>query len=240
MKINKDHEKVLADSCINYSIADSAGLRSVTEEEAFKLMGFRVKGLFIPYSFLDGVEDEFEYGRLRKDFVRKGCAKYLQSACYSLPLYFIKSEKRHILDLSSPLFIVEGEKKLLSHISNTMYEVDYFDAATVALPGCWNFQEKLEDGTRQFKGDWKKIPMLGRDIHIIPDTDYFFNPKVGKAYNTLIQMCLEAGAVVSVHDLRIDDTTRLGLDDFIYRYGQRAYLDKLNEEPIIKLRGFYE
>jgi len=140
--------------------------------------------------------------------------KYLQPANiapspYVLPEVAKIKEKPH-----KPIIITEGEKKTLCLVKNK------FNA--IGLPGVWCFKSKKQELPllkELEEWNWK-----GRTVYICFDSDAVFNPNVIKAE---IELCLNLyarGAKVFVIRLpQPDHLTKLGVDDYITKYGVEAF-----------------
>lgn len=108
--------------------------------------------------------------------------------------YFIQKDLIKILNPKLPLYITEGEKKLLS--LKTLIS----DSPVVAFPGAHNWQIKESGG--KLSKVWDEMPVQGRKIILIPDTDMFLNSMVYLGYRRFIRALIEKGAIVELIDLR--------------------------------------
>lgn len=140
--------------------------------------------------------------------------------------YFIKENIPFIYEHSNPLVITEGEKKLLSFYSHFIHKKEK-PVGVVSASGCFGFFKKDENENLVLSDGFDLIPVLNRMVIVIPDTDYFFNSEVKRAYDKLCGLLVEKGATIDLIDLRTYDDEKLGLDDFIVKYGIDALKTKM-------------
>lgn len=118
-----------------------------------------------------------------------------------------------IKDPSATLWVTEGVKKgdALSSRSN----------AAIALSGVWGWIGKNDQGGSTALASWRDIPLKGREVRIVFDSDAATNPKVQKAESALAQYLESKGAHVAV--LRIppgESGEKVGVDDYLHAEGR--------------------
>lgn len=222
--INQEHaDLLLNESGIISEVLILANVRSCTAETSYKHTGLSKAGIAFPYYDKEG---NFIQLRLRKDHVEEGEGRYHQKKGTGLLPYFIKENIPIIYEPSNPLVITEGEKKLLSFYSHFIHGKEK-PAGVVSASGCFGFFKKDETESLVLSDAFDLIPVLDRMVIVIPDSDYFFNPEVKRAYDKLCGLLVEKGATIDLIDLRTYDDEKLGLDDFIVKYGIDALRTKM-------------
>ncbi len=213
--LSRHRESLLRDSGISAEILEEARVFSGDEATAQSFVGYPQPGILFPYHDLRG---EMIGARIRFDEPMQNSdgkpIRYLQPKGTTLDCYFIPSSIPEIMDTNKTLVVVEGEKKALAVASH----LESDDSVVVAYPGCWNWKEPGEDGG--LGPTWKAIPLQGRTVLWMPDTDFFLNPKVAAAGERFIYHLTRARAKVQLIDLRIGDlAVKVGADDFIVQSG---------------------
>ena len=239
--ITLEHTEILAtESGILPEVLALANVRSCSAEMTFKYTGLSKAGIAFPYY---DQHENFIQLRLRKDCVEEGEGRYHQKKGSRLEPYFIKENISYIYDPSVTLVITEGEKKLLSFYSHFIH-LKETSMAVVSASGCYGFFKRDESGSLVLSDGFDTIPFEKRDVFIIPDSDYFINLEVKRAYDKLCKLLIEKSATVHLIDLRTDDEEKIGLDDFIVKYGENALKAKM-VAPAISLtpetiEGFFK
>ncbi len=169
------------DSNISDEVMNDAGLFSVDAGAAKEIIGVSAQGIAFLYLDLSG--DVIGH-RLRLD-ASMDSKKYLQKEGTSLTAYFVKKSISNILNTSTTLYVTEGEKKLLSFLSCCEYE----NEAIVSFPGCWNWKVKGED---RLGGIWEEIPLKGRKLVLLPDSDFFKTIEVWNGITSFIRLALKS------------------------------------------------
>lgn len=211
-KISDRHLELLKESGIELTTALSAGLYSSTLEEVQALIGVGGSGLTFPYidAHLNVVGHRVKLDKPLYDANGKIRAKYLTSKASDAFIYFPGSELPQIKS-SNSLLIVEGEKKLLKFIQ----ERDTQTLPALALAGCWMYRKKKQN-KNELHPVLEELLQNKAEVAILPDSDYFINPKVGSAYNRLAKILFHRGITVSLIDLRIEGSQeKIGTDDFL-------------------------
>jgi hypothetical protein len=217
-KLTKEHKKyLLEESLISNDLISLGNL----ESNDFKDTYFKNPGIFFQYFNMKGrlIGYRLRHTAKVKDKDGKNL-RYMQKKGAKLKAYFLKSHIPPILDVSIPLYITEGEKKLLSILSQKKMDIE----AGISYPGCWGWTEKSSTEDQGLADPWTEIPYKGREIVLIPDSDFFTNYKVYSAIIPFINHLLTRGARINLVDLRgPDDGEKYGVDDYIKKFG----IDKL-------------
>jgi hypothetical protein len=139
-------------------------------------------------------------------------------------LYVHPSQRHLIGDTSVPVIFVEGIKKALSII--TAARAASVEVLVVGILGVWNW---MADGKPI--PDMFDIPVEGRDVGIVYDSDVFSNPDVSDAARRLAGHLIRRGAVVRLSYLPAQaDGSKTGADDFLASgqpYGELMALMRL-------------
>lgn len=178
-------------------------------------------GYRIPYFDLDGKPTKFLRVRYLED-TRKGFElhtdkkplKYGQipgtvNEVYLPPLV----NWRTLFGKEVPLIITEGEKKSACATKHGL--------PTVGLGGVWCFMAK-KAGLRLLP-IFDEMNLENRRIYICFDSDAATNPDIVQAENTLAARLTEEGAVVMIARIPPEDGGKLGMDDYILKYGAALF-----------------
>ncbi len=161
------HETMLTiESHISPEVVAARGYTTIDEPEELPKMGFaeyqsRVPALAIPIFDVFG---ELRFHRIRPDDPRPDrgkpnkVIKYEQPPNTPLVIDVPPAALDGLRDTSQKLWIVEGEKKADALVSQ--------DECAVALLGVWAWKR---DGYPL--PDWDQIPMIGREVRILFDSD---------------------------------------------------------------------
>jgi hypothetical protein len=95
--------------------------------------------------------------------------KYIQKAGQANRLYIPPSLPEHELQSLSTLYFTEGEKKALKAVQEGL--------PCIGITGLWNWKRK---GTDDLIPDFGNINLAGREIIIIPDSDWLDLGKKGR------------------------------------------------------------
>ena len=109
--------------------------------------------------------------------------KYLQPPRSGTRLFFPLATLSAVLDSDSPLWCVEGEKKSLAVAQRGL------PAVGIAGINAW-----CAPGTRRLHSDFACIPLMGRLVELVPDSDWQTHPQVGAAVSALATALAGAGA----------------------------------------------
>ena len=229
-KLSREHAVMLRSSGVSDYVARTRGYRTLddtNENRTFlKSLGFSQAQINLPVLLIPiydptgtiaGCQIRPNNPRVRNDKPVK----------YETP-----SHARNVLDVcpavthlvkdpSTTLWITEGVKKgdALSGQGHT----------AIALSGVWGWIGKNDQGGTAALASWRDVPLKGREVRIVFDSDAATNPKVQKAESALAQYLESKGAHVAV--LRIppgENGEKVGVDDYL-RAGER-----LENLPIVR------
>jgi hypothetical protein len=138
---------------------------------------------------------------------------------------YVHPSQRHLIGHTNvPVIFVEGIKKALSII--TAARAAGVEVLVVGILGVWNW---MADGKPI--SDMFDIPVEGRDVGIVYDSDVFSNPDVSDAARRLAGHLIDRGAVVHLSYLPAQaDGSKTGADDFLasgHTYGELMALMQL-------------
>ncbi len=137
--------------------------------------------------------------------------KYEWPAQTGLVLDMLPRYREALLDPSITLCITEGVKKTDAASSQPWGR----NAVWLSINGVWGWMDgKDADGNRCLLPDYRKIPLRGRRVLLIPDSDYETNPHVKMAFDEQAKALTARGATVAI--VRFPHTDKkMGLDDAI-------------------------
>jgi hypothetical protein len=113
--------------------------------------------------------------------------KYLQPAGSSIRIFFPVATLARALDATEPLWIVEGEKKCLSVVQHGL------PAVGIAGINAWTAR-----GTGRLHPDFDRVPLMGRVVELVPDSDWQTHPRVRSAVGALATALATRGAKARV------------------------------------------
>lgn len=226
-------EEHLLQSGIDIEHAKKLQLRWVTPEEAQKILGqpnLRVGGILFPYFDTNGKVLPRECRvRLLPD-LREGWddttpalnfPKYLQPAGTAPRVYFPPlCDWAALVKDDAPLIITEGEKKAIAGCLAGF--------PTLGLGGVWSFAQG--DTGQTLIPDLTQINWLRRPVYLGYDSDWRSNKHVRKAARVLAQRLSIRGSEVKAICFEDDvDGVKVGLDDYLVKYGAEAFGDFLEQ-----------
>jgi hypothetical protein len=110
--------------------------------------------------------------------------KYIQPPRSSVRVFFPIATLPAVMGVEDiPLWVVEGEKKSLA-VSQTG-----LPSIGIAGISCWN-----TPGSRRLHPDFDQIPLMGRVVELVPDSDWQTHPRVRSAVGALATALAAAGA----------------------------------------------
>jgi len=122
-----------------------------------------------------------------------------------------------LADCNVPLVLTEGEKKAES------LAVHWPQVVVVGLAGVWSWKDRRGGGESQVLPELEEIPLQGREVFLLFDSDAALNSKVLAALEALGWALLERGAYVRIIRLPSElDGRKNGVDDLIHRHGPEA------------------
>lgn len=206
------HRADLEKSGLTAETIEAGGFKSVPPGSITKRLGFNYPGLEscyeIPYPGCNG------FARYRAFYAegQRG-PKYLQRKGSGNHLYIPPTSRAYLADVAIPCYLTEGEKKAAKAAQEGL--------ACVGLGGLWNWS----DGRGGLLADFDQIPLQGRSVFIVPDSDYKtpkahrYGKKAGnleEAVRRLAEKLAERGAKVGI--VQLPQGPLKGLDDFLCKH----------------------
>jgi hypothetical protein len=195
-----------------------SGIATVPPADINRRLGSNIPGLI---SCLEFPYDK-TYSRFKVSFNDNGNGKrpkYLQPKGSGNRLYIFHGVRHVLNDPSNPLYITEGEKKALKATQEGL--------CCIAIPGLWNYS----NGNGELIPDFDQIHLQGREVYIVPDSDYLQSNKHGyrKNLNAAVKnfawKLIERGAQVFIKELPpVNNGDKVGLDDFLVQHTVNEFL----------------
>lgn len=179
-------------------------------------------GYSIPYYTIAGKPTGFFRIRIldgTSTGFKKRVMKYYQPAKTLPELYIprlpVVSWSATARDTTTRVYITEGEKKAACAVKHGL--------PTLGLGGVWSWKSKkknvpLLDGFRDF--EWKE-----REVVIVFDNDIHTNENIALALNALAKELYGLGARVMSTKLPYNHKEKVGLDDYLMKYGLEEFLE---------------
>lgn len=215
----EDAARALADlarSGITKADARRMGIEVLDSDETKRLTGATTASYRIPYLDINGRETEFYRVRLLDPPVSfKGKLQRYWQPIGTLPRLYLPPFCRWssiAKDVSQDVWITEGEKKATT--------ASKAGAPCIALGGVWAFRSKKAG--QALLPDFKQIEWRGRRVVLCFDSDVASKPEVQAAMVALSRELLRMGATAEVARIPADDAEKVGLDDYIVKYGAEA------------------
>ncbi len=218
MTLNTAHRQHLADSGISDEIMAERGYCTVTDraqvahmaasQRQLPAIGFPVHQLGVYYTTL--IRPDCPRRETKEDGAEKS-VKYEWPANVKLCLDMLPRYEEALADVTIPLCITEGIKKTDAASSQAWGN----KAVWISINGVWGWMDgKDADGNRYLLPDYRKIPLRGRHLILIPDSDYETNPQVKMAFDEHAKALMARGAIVGI--VRFPHLGhKMGLDDAI-------------------------
>lgn len=230
-RLSSGHLEALLESGISDSVIEARGYRTVEDPKELIRLGFseaqakQVPGLFVPIWGVDGSVVSHQFRPDTPRVVKDKPVKYETPKGAKNHLDVPPAMRERILDPQVALYVTEGGKKADSAASQGV--------ACVALSGVWNWKGKGDDGRSVPIPDLDSVPLNGREVRIVFDSDAASNDKVRAAESALALELTRRGARVRV--LRVPagpKGEKVGLDDFLAGGGRIEDVPEENrEEP---------
>lgn len=154
--------------------------------------------------------------------------RYLQPPSSGIQVYFPKVDDLDWMQVlanpEAPIIITEGEIKALA--------ASLVGLPTLGLGGVDSWRSKATKTS--LIRDLEAIPWKGRKTYICYDSDVSVKPQVADAARRLAEELGSRGARVYDAGLVSPDGSKVGLDDFIVRFGVDALVLHLQEAPEFK------
>lgn len=200
-------------SGIAIDVIRERGYRSVTNSADLAKLGFskvqcHVPGILMPTWGVDGNPGENIY---RPDIPRMDKRgrhiKYENAKGSSIRLDCPPRCWAMLSDPSVSLWITEGIKKGDALVT--------YGLCTVVLSGVWGFKGKNILGGVTFLADWDHIPLKGRKVYIVYDSDVTLKPQVQGALWRLTEHLRRRGTDIFHVILTSLKGEKTGVDDYI-------------------------
>jgi hypothetical protein len=236
------HKHILGvESSIAEDVIAERGYRTCTGYSELKSLGIRIRrdtdthGLLIPLHTVEGtisstylakedrsvplmvyrldipeIDDE---GRQRKYLFPGG--QHLRIDCHP-------QCSQQLGNPEKPVWITEGIKKGDSLVTHGL--------CALALLGVWNFRGTNAQGGKTALADWQHVPLPGRDVRIVYDSDVIEKPGVQQALDTLCGFLIAKGAQVHVAYLPSANGAKVGVDDYLLSHTVRS--NRTNERKV--------
>jgi hypothetical protein len=133
-----------------------------------------------------------------------GRLKYISRRGAPPRLYFPLATLAAVLEGDAALWCVEGEKKSLA--------CSKLGLPSVGLESAWGWHAK---GSRELLPDFDVIPLRGRVVELVPDSDVSSNPLIASSMRRLADALRARGAKPRLVRVPGDGARKTGLDDFI-------------------------
>lgn len=221
----------LAQSGIPIDLAEKAGVKAVTSDEA-RSYGFAIAGeehaslagLLFPYRNIENGKADLVRLRLAQPVNGR---RYLQPAGTTNHLYLPCCLPQHLGDTRFDMLITEGEKKALAlrAVVGTRYLI-------AGVGGVWNWRtsdkvtreradkpgrETVRENSRPI-ADFDLITFKGRRVFVLFDSDGTSKPEVQRAEESLVRELRKRGATPLVVTLPAGpDGQKQGIDDLLVR-----------------------
>jgi len=228
----------------------NAGVRRVTDAEAFHLYGIRFEGdkAGIVFPYLNPGNGDRWTARLRRDNPEvdsegKPQNKYLCAWGDNRHLYFPPEASLLLGDVSVPVVIVEAEKSSLA--ITALAARSGRPLFTIGTGGCWGWRGKTgiepgPNGDREvIRGplpDFGLVCWRRRQVVIALGSNVAANREVGRARRALAEMLVSRDADVFLGDLPQHEGVN-GPDDLIALRGDEAMLGLLEAAHPYEKRG---
>ncbi len=175
----------------------------------------RVPGIGIPVYRLGELYTTMlrpdEPRRETNDDGKEKILKYEWPAQTGLVLDMLPRYRAALQDIAVPICITEGIKKTDAAASQAWGA----NAVWISINGVWGWMDgKDADGNRYLHADYRQIPLRGRRVILIPDSDYEVNPQVQMAFDEHAKVLTARGAEVGIVRFPHGDK-KMGLDDAI-------------------------
>lgn len=227
--LSQEHAAMLHSSAINDYIIKGRGYRTLDDtpknRTLLKSLGFSPSQINLPALLIPLYNPTGEIAgcQIRPDNPRTRDGKPIK---YEAP-----SHVRNILDVHPSKANLVGDPTATPWITEGLKKGDCLASrghVAISLSGVWGWIGRNDQGGSCALSSWRDIPMKGREVRIVFDSDAATNPKVQQAEAALADYLVSKGANVVV--LRIptgDDGEKQGIDDYLHNEG------RLEDLPIV-------
>lgn len=209
------HRALLRDSAVSRDVWIGRGYRSIKTATTLRKAGFSevqsslVPGLLIPVWDIHGrnTRCQFRPDNPRPDHQSGRPHKYENLPGVGVALDVHPSVRTRVKDVSQALFITEGIRKGDAAATQGL--------AAVALYSVWNWRGTDESGALMVLPEWDEIPLSGRTVYIVFDSDVMMKRSVKLALERLARVLRARRATVKLVYLPgSPDDDKVGLDDW--------------------------
>lgn len=228
----------LAESCLDAKDAAALDIRPVSKADSvslglsragagFKLSYFDIQGKQLPMFRYRYFETSGAFGvKVNKYSQPTGTAPEIY-----LPRIGEANWQEIASDASHPIAIIEGELKAASLTKHGV--------PTIGLGGIFNFARK-KHGV-EFLPSLEIFNWVGREVHIVTDSDIATNIEIRRAANRLAKLLTERGATVRIVEVPVEGNAKVGADDFIHAHGIEKFKKLMENAPLWEnMRGLHE
>ena len=189
MPLHPEHQADLAKSGITDATRRAQKIRSLPPGMIPQLLGFAAPkvtiGYLIPYA--DPAGGWMPHVRVKVfPAITEGDGpriRYLQPPRSGIRVFFPVIAMPSVIGTDADLWVVEGEKKALAVAQRGL------PAIGIAGITCWG-----APGTRRLHADFDHVPLMGRIVELVPDSDWQSNARVRAAVGALATALSAAGA----------------------------------------------
>jgi uncharacterized protein (DUF927 family) len=213
LQLSDEHlAELVEESAISPDLIVQRGCRTVNVKADLERLGFSrsqisVPALVLPWYRPDGSVGLYQM-KPKEPRIKDGKPVKYEVPTKSkaiLDVHPAMREKLHDPDV--PIYITEGIKKGDSLASR--------GCVAVTLIGVWSWRGTNEAGGKVALPDWELIPLNGRFVHIVFDSDVMVNRKVYAAQKRLKEFLESRGAFVDLIYLPPGENgAKQGVDDF--------------------------
>jgi Domain of unknown function (DUF3854) len=202
--LNDGHVKELYLSGLTDDTIRAARVFSATSRTTFRMLKYPV-GPGLVFLYDDG------YFRIKADHAQADGTKYRAPKDLPTRMYIpAMLDRSRLLDRNEPLIITEGEKKALRAVQDGF--------TCIAFGGVWNWTYNKAP-----IADFDAIPWQGRLVLIAFDSDVAFNQQIIEAPYRLAAELRRRGAWVWSVPIPSKVGEKVGLDDYLMRYGREQF-----------------
>jgi hypothetical protein len=225
LNLHPAHLQKLRQSSIALEIAETRGYTSLGVDEVargwLRENHFRASTALLPAMVIPvwSLEGEVAYHQLRPDAPALDRAnkpiKYPVARKQQFRLDVHPEVLSLVMDGSIPLTVTESILKADALVSQ--------GESAIGLLGCWGW---MQDGRPL--DDWWRLPLAGREVSVIFDSDVCTNQNVGMAATRLCELFGELGAHPEIKAIpQAPSGPKVGIDDFLYAGGKLSELEPL-------------
>lgn len=211
LNLAPEHRALLDASAISPEVAEGRGYWTAYSAEDMEAVGFapnqaRAPALMIPSYRPNGALGTYQARPDDPRVIGLYTMKYETPRGGTATLDVHPSQVAAVRDVRQPLLITEGLRKVDAGVSKGL--------VMLGLMGVDAWRGKDENGGKRALVDWEDIPLNGRAVSIVFDSDVSENPKVQRSLVRFRKFLASRGATVSIIYLPRLAGEKTGLDDF--------------------------